>query len=47
MFKVFASLAANDEDIRKRLIDTQRIVDSVVKAMKESDLGKVRFDNNL
>ena len=35
MFKVFASLAANDEDIRKRLIDTQPIVDSVVKAMKE------------
>jgi len=37
-FHVFASLAANDEDIRKRLIETQPIVNSVVTALQDSDL---------
>lgn len=37
-FHVFASLAANDEDIRKRLIETQPIVNSVVTALQDSDI---------
>ena len=36
---MFASLAANDEEIRKRLIDTDHAVDSVVAALQETEDG--------
>lgn len=36
-FKVFASLAANDEEIRKRLIETDHVVESVVAALQETE----------
>jgi hypothetical protein len=35
--KVFASLAANDEEIRKRLIETDHAVESVVAALQETE----------
>jgi len=36
-FHVLASLSGNDEDIRKRLIETDPVVDSVVAALQDSD----------
>ncbi len=37
ILQVFASLAANDEEIRKRLIETDHAVDSVVAALHENE----------
>ena len=36
-FRVFASLGANDEDIRKKIIDTEPLVDCVVTALDDND----------
>ena len=36
-FKVFASLGANDEDIRKKIIDTEPLMEAVVTALEDSD----------
>jgi len=36
-FKVFASLGANDEDIRKKIIDTEPLMDNVVNALDDPD----------
>merc|ERR1719431_1863157 len=41
-FKVFASLGANDEDIRKKIIDTEPLMESVVAALEDSD-GSVQM----
>ena len=32
-FRVFAALAANDEDLRKRIIDTDRLMTGIVAAL--------------
>jgi len=37
-FQVFASLSANDEDIRKRLIEMPHLVDTVVAALKDTQV---------
>jgi len=37
-FHVFASLAANDEDIRKRLIETPPIISTLVTSLQEPDI---------
>lgn len=34
-FRVFAALGANDEDIRKRIIETENLMPSLVKALEE------------
>ena len=36
---MFGSLSADDEDIRKRLIDTEPLVDTVVGALQDNDEG--------
>ena len=36
-FRVFASLGANDEDIRKKIIDTDPLMDCLVKALEDPD----------
>jgi len=36
-FRVFASLGANDEDIRKKIIDTEPLMDCVVTALDDAD----------
>lgn len=36
-FRAFASLGANDEDIRKRIIETERLMDEVVSGLEDSD----------
>ena len=36
-FRVFASLGANDEDIRKKIIDTEPLMDCVVTALDDCD----------
>ncbi|XP_074593051.1 armadillo repeat-containing protein 8 isoform X2 [Brevipalpus obovatus] len=36
-FKAFASLAANEEDIRKRIIDTKGLMDHIVKGLSDSN----------
>jgi len=36
-FKVFASLGANDEDIRKKIIDTEPLMEAVVTSLEDSD----------
>ena len=36
-FRVFASLGANDEDIRKRIIDTEPLMDCVTSALDDAD----------
>merc|ERR1712168_271192 len=36
-FRVFASLGANDEDIRKKIIDTEPLMDNVVNALDDPD----------
>ncbi|XP_014253293.1 armadillo repeat-containing protein 8-like isoform X2 [Cimex lectularius] len=41
-FRAFASLGANDEDIRKRIIETERLMDEVVVSLDDSD-DKVRM----
>ena len=42
-FRVFASLAANDEDIRKRIIETDRLMDSLVSALQEGTPPKLQM----
>ncbi|OTF77687.1 hypothetical protein BLA29_000927 [Euroglyphus maynei] len=37
-FKVFASLGANDEDIRKRIIETKNLMDEVMNGLEDSNL---------
>lgn len=37
-FKVFASLGANDEDIRKRIIETENLMDEVMNGLEDSNL---------
>ncbi|KAG5874974.1 hypothetical protein JTB14_026375 [Gonioctena quinquepunctata] len=50
-FRAFASLAANDEDIRKRIIDTKCLMDRVVEGLgdenKEIRLAAVRCLHSL
>jgi len=41
-FKVFASLGANDEDIRKKIIDTEPLMEAVVTALEDPD-GRVQM----
>jgi len=41
-FRVFASLGANDEDIRKKIIDTEPLMDCVVTALDDPD-GRVQM----
>ena len=41
-FKVFASLTANDEEVRKRVLDMDNIMDHVVSGLKSQD-EKLRF----
>ena len=36
-FRVFASLGANDEDIRKKIIDTEPLMDCVVNCLDDPD----------
>lgn len=36
-FRVFASLGANDEDLRKKIIDTEPLMDSLVSALDDAD----------
>ncbi len=37
-FKVFASLGANEEDIRKKIIDTESLMDQIEKCLAEPNL---------
>lgn len=50
-FRAFASLGANDEDIRKRIIDTKCLMDRVVDGLgdenKEIRLAAVRCLHSL
>lgn len=50
-FRAFASLAANDEDIRKRIIDTKCLMERVVEGLgdenKEIRLAAVRCLHSL
>ncbi|XP_074070959.1 armadillo repeat-containing protein 8 isoform X6 [Macrotis lagotis] len=41
-FKLYASLGANDEDIRKKIIDTENMMDRIVNGLSESSI-KVRL----
>merc|ERR1719411_2176396 len=41
-FRVFASLGANDKDIRKKIIDTEPLMDCVVTALDDPD-GRVQM----
>ena len=43
IFQVFAALAANDEDIRKRIIDTENLMPALVNALDESDDLKLQM----
>jgi len=36
-FRVFASLGANDEDLRKKIIDTEPLMDSLVSSLDDAD----------
>jgi hypothetical protein len=42
-FRVFASLGANDEDIRKRIIDTDHLMDNLVSALEDSANSKLQM----
>lgn len=42
-FKAFASLGANDEDIRKKIIETENLMDQVVAGLQDSVDFKVRL----
>ncbi|XP_014791202.1 armadillo repeat-containing protein 8 isoform X6 [Octopus bimaculoides] len=37
-FKAFASLGANDEDIRKKIIETENLIDHITNGMESSDV---------
>ncbi|MGH0154111.1 UNVERIFIED_CONTAM: hypothetical protein FKN15_063321 [Acipenser sinensis] len=41
-FKLYASLGANDEDIRKKIIETENMMDRIVSGLSESSI-KVRL----
>ncbi|KAM4658779.1 armadillo repeat-containing protein 8 isoform 8-T9 [Amazona ochrocephala] len=41
-FKLYASLGANDEDIRKKIIETENMMDRIVNGLSESSI-KVRL----
>jgi len=40
---VFASLGANDEEIRKRIIETDNLIDHIVLSLKDPTNSKVRL----
>ncbi len=42
-FRVFASLGANDEDIRKRIIETDHLMESLVSALEDSSNPKLQM----
>ena len=42
-FRVFASLGANDEDIRKRIIETEHLMDSLVTALEDASNSKLQM----
>ncbi len=42
-FRVFGALAANDEDIRKRIIETDNLMPSLVAALDETDNPKLQM----
>ena len=42
-FRVFASLGANDEDIRKRMIETEHLMDSLVSALEDASNSKLQM----
>lgn len=39
MYRAFASLGANDEDIRKRIIETNRLMERVVEGLGDPSEG--------
>lgn len=42
-FRAFASLGANDEDIRKRIIDTESLMEQVVSGLQDPGGSRVRL----
>ena len=42
-FRVFAALAANDEEIRKRIIDTDRLMDNLITSLQEGTSSKLQM----
>ena len=42
-FRAFASLGANDEDIRKRIIETENLMEQVVTGLQDPGGLKVRL----
>lgn len=42
-FRVFASLAANDEDIRKRIIETDHLMECLVSALEDASNSKLQM----
>ena len=42
-FRVFASLAASDEDIRKKIIETDNLMDLLVISLHETDNVKLQM----
>ena len=42
-FRAFASLGANDEDIRKRIIETENLMEQVVAGLQDPGGPKVRL----
>jgi hypothetical protein len=42
-FRAFASLGANDEDIRKRIIETENLMEQVVSGLQDPGGAKVRL----
>ena len=42
-FRVFASLGANDEEIRKRIIDTDHLMESLVSALEDATNSKLQM----
>ncbi|OXU20701.1 hypothetical protein TSAR_016466 [Trichomalopsis sarcophagae] len=42
-FRTFASLGANDEDIRKRIIETENLMEQVVSGLQDPGGAKVRL----
>lgn len=42
-FRAFASLGANDEDIRKRIIETESLMEQVVSGLQDPGGSRVRL----
>lgn len=42
-FRAFASLGANDEDIRKRIIETENLMEQVVSGLQDPGGPRVRL----